>query len=637
MGKKLKNIAVLTTALDTDGQGRILRGIEERGRRSGCNIVTFSWFTGLFEKDKHNLGELNIASLPNLNLFDGVIIMSNVLHIESNRRRIEELVEMLTCPVVCMGCKLGDSYSVWTDNYAAMRKLTEHLVDYHRMREFHFVKGVKGNPDAEARFRAFSDVLRERGIELPDDRISQGDFYVTGAEEAAQDILNSTLPFPEAIVCANDTMAITMCDILQKKGYHIPEDVVVTGYDYVTEGQQHVPSLTTIRSRFDVQGKEAVRMLLKLMEGEEVEKDVYLEDEVVLGESCGHQVFQTGIDAQSMTRGHDVMNRALIHQLIEVDKSIMEGDRYEDWLNAVKEFVAKVDPKEFYYCVNENFEKDTFERGLVEQESMTTTQRLAFAEMVKVPIAYCNGRFIHKGAFQSKCAFDELFEESMYARSYVFSPVHFLERNFGYFVFVDSEFPICNPMYISWLIRMGDAIENIRKQRLLQNAMERLDEMYVRDSLTGAYNRFGMERLFETTKRSCKEDGQKMFIGFIDLDGLKSINDVNGHYAGDTIIKAAANVLAACDDAFGVVRYGGDEFVVIGAMNSEEEAERYWRRVEAAVEAYNALTENRAKLAFSYGHKLFEVTDDTVYEDYIGMADDQMYSRKQEKKAERRN
>ena len=53
---RYKNIAVLMTALDAPEQAEILKGIEEFGKGHGCNVSVFVWFTGAFEKDKHNQG-----------------------------------------------------------------------------------------------------------------------------------------------------------------------------------------------------------------------------------------------------------------------------------------------------------------------------------------------------------------------------------------------------------------------------------------------------------------------------------------------------------------------------------------------------------------------------------------------------
>ena len=186
-----------------------------------------------------------------------------------------------------------------------------------------------------------------------------------------------------------------------------------------------------------------------------------------------------------------------------LEKHIMEGNSYEEWRDCLKEFITDINPPEFYVCTNEGFVEEVFELGMVEQEDMSSEERLAYSERIDVIIAYQNGMFKNHPSFEAKQAFDELFQDTEGGKLYIFSPLHYLERNFGYFVFVDSSFTIGNQLYISWLINMGNAIENIRKQSMLSNAMKRLDDMYVRDSLTGAYNRFGMDRYFTELKMKC--------------------------------------------------------------------------------------------------------------------------------------
>ncbi len=214
--------------------------------------------------------------------------------------------------------------------------------------------------------------------------------------------------------------------------------------------------------------------------------------------------------------------------------------------------------------------------------------------------------------------------------------MHYLERNFGYFVFVDSSFPIANQLYVSWLIIMGDSIENIRKQSLLRNAMMRLDEMYIRDSLTGAYNRFGMERYMAELKQKCHISKKYMQISFIDIDGLKNINDTYGHDEGDRIIIATADILQKCAGKNYVIRYGGDEFMVIGMARSAKDVEEYWARVQEEIKQYNKSFKKKAKLSVSYGFDVFKVDTTTYIEDYINASDKKMYLEKNKKKKEQK-
>lgn len=633
---KRKNIAVLMTALDSDGQAEILKGIEAFGKANGYNVAVFLWFTGVYEKERHNHGEINIAMLPNLNLFDGIILFANIFHIEVNCERIDKLLKHVSCPVVTIGCKYNQAPAVWADNYSGMRSLMEYLVKDRGFRRLHFVKGIEGNADAEARFKAYVDVLEENGIPVIPERISQGDFYVVGGETAAKDILRSTLPFPEAIVCANDTMAITVYDILTEKGYHIPEDVVITGYDYTFECRLHYPEVISIRIKGKELGKQACRMLHEMLAGNKVESDVWIPDETVLKEPSG--LHSVGKNAEFTVPGEslssDAIKRKEIHHIITLEKNVMENTGFDSWKDAVKMFVEQIDPREFYFCANKHFVENVFESATVEQENMSIEECLEYSEEVDVLLAYKDGRFIEKASFASKYGFDELFEESEDGKLCIFSPLHYLDRNFGYFVFCNSNFPIGNPLYITWLNYMGHSIENIRKQSVLKNAMARLNEMYIRDSLTGVYNRFGMEKCYARIKQECQKTNALMQISFADIDGLKQINDKYGHEEGDRVIRALGRILDRESEKNCVARYGGDEFIVIGTADSERKIEDYWQRVQDAIGKYNALEEGKAILSVSFGYDIVNPEIDSL-DSGIHEADQRMYIEKKRKKAKR--
>ena len=633
---RCKNIAVLMTAVDSDAQADILRGVEDFCKAHGCNIAVFVWSTGAFEKEKHNLGEVNIVNLPDFKLFDGIIVVGNALHIDYNRALIEDMLEELTCPIVCVGCKIKNYHSVQTDTYTAMRKIVEHFVLEHKVKDIHFVKGVEGSIEAEARYKAYEDVLNENGIPILAERVSQGDFYVTGAEKAAEEIMNCVLPFPKAIVCANDITAITICDILMENGYRVPEDVMISGYDYSIEAQSHQPHITTVRMRVRAMGFSAGEMLLDIINGEDVPEDIFMPDEVVLDESCGcHNKMEMSVQKSEHTlRSEEIARRKMIHQLISLEKTYTECENIDDWMEAVKTFISKVAVSEFCCCVNEGFTDKFFEMDAMAQEEMTPAQRLSYSKTVYPIIAYKNGVFRNKKAFESRYALDELFMETDKPKLYIFAPLHYLERTFGYLVFADSGFAIANQLFISWLIGMGSSVENIRRQSMLQNAMKRLEDMYVRDSLTGVYNRFGLNRSFAEIKQRSMISRIKMQLSFVDLDDLKGVNDKYGHEMGDEIISSAAAILQQEAGKCYVARYGGDEFIVIGTAHDIQEPEEYWKRVERRINEYNR-KRGEALLSVSYGYEVFELETKTLLEDCILAVDKKMYERKRKKKEQK--
>lgn len=631
---KRRNIAVLMTALDTDGQAEILRGIELCAKSNGCNVAVFVWFTGVYEKERHNLGEVNIAMLPDLNLFDGIILFADVFHMKQNQKRIEKMLEQVSCPVVTIGCRYKNAPAVWADNYVGMRRLMEYLVKERGLRNLHFVRGIEGNVDAEARFKAYLDVLKENRIPVEQERITQGDFYVIGGEIAAKDILSSSLPFPEAIVCANDTMAITVYDILTKKGYRIPEDTIITGYDYSFECRVHYPQIISVRIDSFEMGTQACSALLRRIAGENVEADYRVPDEVILDGLSERMESEENVGNISQNTGvSEAGRRAMIHHLINFEKNIAETVGFDSWKSIVQFFVKQIDPGEFYCCVNKGFVENVFKNATVEQETRSSAEWLAYTEDVGPVIAYKNGTFFEKAPFPSKYALDTLFENSEDPKLYVFSPLHYLDRNYGYLVFGDSTFPIGNPLYIIWLNSIGNSVENMRKHTMLINAMVRLDDANIRDPLTGVYNRFGMERYFAIVKEKCIDRQIYLQLSFADIDGLKKINDVFGHEEGDRIIRDTGRILQEEAGESYVVRYGGDEFIVMGTAFSEQEAESYWVRVQQAIDEYNAEHEGMAKMSISSGCNLVRLDPYSNLEDCIGEADKKMYEVKNRKKA----
>ncbi len=632
---KYKNIAVLTTALDSDVQAETLHGIEEYGKANGYNISVFFWYAGSSEKERQTLGEVNIVLLPNLNLFDGLIVFGNIFHTDAGQQVVNEVLENVKCPIVTIGCKLGNHTSICTDTYTAMRELVEHFVVDHQMTKIHFVKGVEGNPDGEARYQAYVDVLTEHGIPILPERVTHGDFYVPGGEQAVKEILSSENQFPEAVVCANDIMAVTVCDGLMAKGYRVPEDVAISGYDYSTEGYEHAPVITSVRCRFFDYGSKACELLHNEINGKLIpveENSVLLPDEVILGESCGCIPKNKPIlKGRKSYRISETVQRQLIFQTIVFEKEIMDCEGITDWLRCVESFIAHINPTEFYWCVNENFIESMFELDIMEQEELSIGDRLAYTDEVRVLLAYKNSVFRQKKGFKSHLALDMLFEDAEKPKLFIFSPIHYLEHNFGYMIFVDSDFCLGNPLYTSCLIKISNSVENIRKQNMLKNAMMRLDEMYIRDSLTGVLNRFGMERYFTDIKKKSMMTRALMQLSFVDLDGLKSINDKFGHEEGDHIIYSAAKILKKSSDKFRVIRYGGDEFIVMGTIKDEKEVATYWDNVQKEVDEFNQKKDKNAKLSLSYGYEIFKVDAKTALEDCISIADGRMYDMKKKK------
>ena len=171
------------------------------------------------------------------------------------------------------------------------------------------------------------------------------------------------------------------------------------------------------------------------------------------------------------------------------------------------------------------------------------------------------------------------------------------------------------------------------EQRLAEQAAE-LREQSLRDGLTGLYNRRGLLELSAQMVRVAQRERHRLALLFIDLDGLKSINDQLGHNQGDRAIQDAGALLhATCRESDLVARLGGDEFVVLAANIDEAGTHTLQTRLERALAASNAERDRPYRLAFSVGISHFDPQGPIAIDRLISEADAHMYERKRERRA----
>lgn len=141
-------------------------------------------------------------------------------------------------------------------------------------------------------------------------------------------------------------------------------------------------------------------------------------------------------------------------------------------------------------------------------------------------------------------------------------------------------------------------MDEMTQRQKIEDEVRRLS---LTDELTGLHNRRSFFLLADQLMRAARRNDQSCLLFFIDLDGLKKINDAYGHEAGDLAITAAAQVLkAAFRDSDVVARIGGDEFVVLAA-DIEEPADGPIARIQALVDEFNGSDRCRYPIALSIG------------------------------------
>jgi two-component system cell cycle response regulator len=152
------------------------------------------------------------------------------------------------------------------------------------------------------------------------------------------------------------------------------------------------------------------------------------------------------------------------------------------------------------------------------------------------------------------------------------------------------------------------------------------------DELTGLCNRRGFYTLGEQTLKLARRKGRDLVVVFIDLDGLKRVNDTYGHEQGDALIRDAAGLLRATfRDSDIVARLGGDEFAVVANETGDTSAATITGRLEAAIEVRNLLLPAERRLSMSIGAVRHNVAADADLAELLAQADSEMYANKRQR------
>lgn len=638
---KKRKIAVITTNMDVEYAAEIQRGIMGEAQALNFDVYIFNAYVSSDETVKHNIGQYNIYTLANLSEFDGVIVFSNLIQGRLIYDTVEKRLEEIDIPVVGIDAPIGNHYCVGVENYQSMKDIVEHFIVHHNFTRINYISGQSFNTDSQMRLMAYCDALQEHGIPVEQARIFPGTFTSQHGREVALEMLASGKELPQAVVCGNDGIALGFCSVLREQGIKIPEQVAVSGFDNTFEARNSVPRLTTVDRSLENIGREAVRKIKRCFEGVHPSENEVFPAVPIFAGSCGCERKEDGeINSVRQRYLHmvDHYEKHLTESNIMIE-DLNDSKSFDDFLTRLKHYVEGLECDRFYFCLDKELVEDLKQLGVSDtnRKFRNNLRTEGYAKEMAVPLAYEFNKFVEYGEFPSEWMLPWQQEKTDGSHIFIFSPVHFRDYCQGYVVIENSEYALTSPLFRTWLINLSNGLENLRKQANLKCMVERLDRLYVVDSLTDLYNRFGFSRYTAESFRTCVKEQKQLMVLFADLDGLKKINDMYGHDKGDIAIKTIADALReACIQGEVCARFGGDEYVVYAADYDEEKAENFCRRFEEALLHYNYAVKQPFSISASLGYEVFVPSPEDAIDKYIDRADKKMYNKKNEKRAERR-
>ena len=259
-----------------------------------------------------------------------------------------------------------------------------------------------------------------------------------------------------------------------------------------------------------------------------------------------------------------------------------------------------------------------------------------YGEMILVPLAYRNGRFFDMQDFPASQMLPDLFSEENERGCYYFMPLHIGERTMGYCIMKDCEFPVTSKLFHNFITNISNSLESVRKIISLNRTTQKLNKLYTVDTLANINNRNGFRISTQHQFQECIRLKKPVMLMFLDMDGLKYINDTFGHKAGDNAICCMADVLTqACCNQEVCCRFGGDEFIVFAADYSEIQAQMLSEKIRSLLEQLNQRKKFSYTLAASLGYHIAVPEKGTNLFQLVTIADHAMYEEKKRRKNSR--
>ncbi len=622
-----KTIGVFVTQVHQEYQEIVSRGICMRAHQLGYNVAFFTTFLG-YGEFQYEIGERDIANLPRYEKLDGIILLPDTMFVHGLEERVQENIrKYATCPVVSVRQKKDDYYNVLIEDDTVLDDIIRHFIVDHYYRKINFLTGPKDNPVSIQRLNAYKRILAEYGIPYEEDRVFYGDFWKILPKDAVDFWLSDPDKIPEAIICANDYMAITVCNSLADRGFSVPEDIAVSGCDNLVITEDYYPLMTTAGMPIYEMGIEAVDKIDRNMEGIPQEKITYMETVTKIRESCGCNV--SGSRETMTSRRNRIINVMEEKDKATSNNAFMSVDftniKTIDDLNSRVAAYTYMNQgfESFYMCLHKGW--DYFSIDNQPQDSDRD-------EMV-MEVGMKNGEWLQKEEYLRPTLIPQKYISSE-PQIFYFNMLHYLEKVFGYTAISFQGCEAYQPSYQGWLINICNALENIRMNNKLNQLVYKLEDMYIKDDLTGLYNRRALETLGKKYLKQCIKSEGMLMVFTADMDKLKYINDNFGHACGDIAICEVADSLklAAQDDEI-CMRIGGDEFVVIGLDYDQKKLKNYIDKFEKEIDRFNREKERGYMVFVSYGWNIIKPNESTTIEDCLLVADSKMYQQKYEKES----
>lgn len=620
-----KKIAVLACGWAQYFLYDFLQGVEKIAKENNADVYIFNCYDYVEFSGYPNATGFSIYRLINYEEYDGIIILSDLIKnprvLEMERQRILKSGK----PAVSINLKLKDISCMRIDNYTGFYELVTHLIKEHNARNLFYIDGNENSLDFTERRKAFRMALQDNQIELNRENI----FTVEHSSfnygyNAASEIFSSDRKLPDAIVCANDLIALGVLKAAAERNIKIPEQLKIAGYDGNYFAKNVIPAISTVNDNAFKIGTESVKRVLA---GFTEVQDFKIKSMPIYQGSCGCE--------SKIITDQKLFSLKFLSEISQSENFAAQLNQIEEIFTDAADVFTLLTNLELFFSKSHAFEGSDFciflkadwASVLINSEE-NLPQNLSYGSQVQAITSIQNNVKYPREIIKTK----DLIPSKMHSdecNTFLFIPIFNHSYVHGYFVCKNSLSMISNYHGHQWTRTFGACIERFRKKNMYKQMSQQFLRLSTRDALSGMLNRVGMEKLAKPFYQQNKHNGLTTVLFFVDINSMKTINDKFGHLHGDLAVKTIAQaVLQVVPRNWLCIRYGGDEFLVVGNSKNYN-GEDYCKMITQMVLKKSSTMHLPYNLSASVGTLSVPANSPLSLEEAIEKVDEIMYEQKQ--------
>ena len=536
-------LAQAHTSLKTDLVGEMDRAAREHG----YSIIAFNSSLDYYWSQKGDHITACIYDLIRFDTLSALVILHDNIYDLHLMNYLVRSAKQQNIPVFYLGGVREDCVSITDDYELPYKALIRHIIQDHDVRDLFYIAGLRNEENSMLRLRYFREVMAEFNLPVPEENIAYGNYLDTMAADIVRDLIEKKEHLPRAILCANDSMAAGVCDELQSRGFRIPEDVIVAGFDGTPAAYLGTPQLSTCSTHPGGLADLVLDLTDRFCAGEKLEKTYTHCYKTVLMESCGcahfhhprFHVLRTFRQAEAFVNHENSLFYA-VEQLLELREE----------LDILRKLSAILLPGSALYINRSLLEADTdtdYHANRIEDE------------LIMIPYRKPDQQLVFRKVYRK----DLPLPEPEVHGTWILNVVHSDTMVFGYFAAATSDLA-ANAQRIKRLSDVMNLFFCILDARTRQAQLSaRLDNNLYLDSRTGLLNLKGMTRWFHQYVSDPENHRRLLALSVYAIPRYSYIFETYGMEETENIARVVTDTLRRTNpDALMIARLNEEQFAV---------------------------------------------------------------------------